>query len=224
VRIGPTFALLSALLASPLSAGAQAPARPAGAPPDPFAVLESAGLDYQKRSAGLCADFRQTLTVPLLGEARSGRGRLCSRPPGYFAMRFSEPAGDLLVADGTWFWAYTPSTDRKQVIKWRLNQGPRGVDFYREFLDQPRKKYRAEYKGRETVDGKATHRIVVTPLAAAPYRSADLWIDVNGAALRQIQIREENGSVRTVTLGATGAPTASAFTFTPPAGTQVFTR
>jgi outer membrane lipoprotein-sorting protein len=210
---------LSALLAAPSQTSAQAAARP-----DAFALLEAAGLDYQKRSAGTCAEFRQALSVPLLGEERVGRGRLCSRPPGFFAMRFTEPAGDLLVADGTWFWVYTPSADAKQVLKWRLHQGPRGVDFYREFLDQPRSKYRAEYKGREDVDGKATHRVAVTPLAAAPYRSAELWVDVSAPTLRQIRIREENGSVRTVTLGASGAPTDGVFTFTPPAGTQVITR
>jgi outer membrane lipoprotein-sorting protein len=219
VRPLTLLVLTSALLAAPSSGAAQASARP-----DPFGVLEGAGTNYRQRSAGMCAEFSQTLSVPLLGEERRGRGRLCSRAPGYFAMRFTEPAGDLLVADGSWFWMYTPSTDAKQVLKWRLNQGPQGVDFHREFLDQPRTKYRAEYKGRETVEGKATHRVVVTPLKPAPYRSADLWVDVQGSTLRRIQIREENGSVRTVTLGATSAPTGEVFKFTPPAGTQVISR
>jgi outer membrane lipoprotein-sorting protein len=210
---------MSALLAGASSASAQAAARP-----DPFTLLEAASRDYQRRSAGYCAEFRQALSVPLLGEERRGRGRLCSLAPAYFAMRFTEPRGDLLVADGTWFWMYTPSTDAKQVLKWRLSQGPQGVDIYREFLDQPRTKYRAEYKGRETVDGKATHRVLVTPVKAAPYRSADLWVDVQGSWLRQIQIREENGSVRTVTLGPSGFPTGEFFKFTPPAGTQVISR
>jgi outer membrane lipoprotein-sorting protein len=218
VRTLRLLALL-ALAAAPTWAAAQASTRP-----DAFAVIEAAGADYQKRSAGLCSEFRQTLTVPLLGEERNGRGRLCSRTPGFFAMRFAEPAGDLLVADGTWFWMYTPSTDKKQVLKWRLNQGPRGVDFYREFLEQPRQKYRAEYKARETVDGKATHHVVLTPLAAAPYRSADLWFDVTGSALRRIRIQEENGSVRTITLGASAAPPQGVFSFSPPAGSQVITR
>jgi outer membrane lipoprotein-sorting protein len=219
VRSLTRLVLLSALLASPSTGAAQTPARP-----DPFALLESASADYKQRSGGTCSEFRQTLSIPLLGDERRGRGRVCSRAPGSFAMRFAEPPGDLLVADGTWFWMYTPSTDAKQVLKWRLNQGPQGVDFYREFLDQPRTKYRAEYKGRETVDGKATHRVSLTPLKAAPYRSADLWVDVGGSALRQIQIREENGSVRTVTLGAGSAPTGDVFSFTPPAGTQVISR
>jgi outer membrane lipoprotein-sorting protein len=216
-----TSLALSVLLAAPCSAAAQAAARP-----DAFAVLESAGKTYRVTSA-LCADFRQTLSVPLLGQNISGRGRLCSKQPGLFSMRFTEPAGDLYLADGTWLWMYTPSTDKKQVLRWRMAQGPRGVDFYREFLDAPRQKYRADYRGRETIDGKAAHRIQLTPLQAAPYRNADVWIDVTGALLRQVQIREENGSVRTITLAATDArtpPPAAAFTFAPPTGTQVITR
>lgn len=221
VRVFASLALLSALLAHAPSARAQASSRP-----DAFAVLESAGRTYRS-AASLCTDFRQTLAVPLLGDERTGRGRLCTKQPGLFSMRFTEPRGDLLLADGTWMWMYTPSTDVKQVLRWRIAQGPRGVDFYREFLDAPREKYRAEYKARETVGGKATHRLHLTPVRPAPYKDADVWVDVDGARLRQVQLREENGSVRTITLGPTearSAPPAGVFSFTPPAGTQVITR
>jgi outer membrane lipoprotein carrier protein len=213
--------LLSSLLAAPSPAAAQAAARP-----DAFALLESASKAYRATSA-LCADFRQTLSVPLLGEERVGRGRLCTKQPALFSMRFTEPRGDLLLADGTWLWMYTPSTDTKQVLRWRMAQGPRGVDFYREFLDGTRQKYRASYDGRETVAGRGTHRIRLTPIQAAPYKNADVWIDTQGAQLRQVRITEENGSVRTITLTATDArtaPPAATFSFTPPRGTQVITR
>ena len=216
-----THLALFALLALPASAAGQTSARP-----DAFAVLEAAGKTY-RATTSLCADFRQTLSVPLLGQNVSGSGRLCTKQPALFSMRFSQPAGDLYIADGTWMWMYTPSSDAKQVLRWRMAQGPRGVDFYREFLDGSRQKYRAAYKGRETVAGKTTHRIELTPVQAAPYKSADVWIDTDGAQLRQVQIREENGSVRTVTLTTTDArrpAPASAFSFTPPAGTQVITR
>ena len=46
--------------------------------PDPFAVLEAAGRVYRAADA-VCADFQQTLSVPLLGQDRTGQGRLCSR-------------------------------------------------------------------------------------------------------------------------------------------------
>jgi outer membrane lipoprotein carrier protein len=201
-------------------AGAQARAS------DAYALLESAGRAYHA-TAALCADFQQTLSVPLLGQERKGAGRLCTKKPGLFAMRFTEPKGDVVLADGTWFWYYTPSTDAKQVIRWREAQTPRGLDFYQEFLDAPRQKYKAVYQGRETVGGRSTDRIKLTPLQAAPYKDADVWLDAQGSLLRQVQLREENGSVRTVTLGATDtktAPPPGVFTFTPPAGTQVISR
>ena len=97
----------------------------------------------------------------------------------------------------------------------------------REFLDAPRAKYRAELRGRETVAGQALDHVVLTPLRAAPYRSAELWIDPQGAQVRKVVIREENGTVRTITLGAVQANpslAADVFSFTPPAGAQVITR
>ena len=194
-------------------------------PPDPLALVEAAGRVYRE-VAGICADFRQVLSVPLLGEDRKGRGRLCTQQPDRFAMRFTEPAGDLVVADGEWLWLYMPSTDARQVLRFPLAAGPRGVDFYREFLEAPREKYRSEYRGRETVDGTLAHHVVLTPLQAAPYRTAELWIAAEEALLCQVVIREQNGSVRTVTLSAIEVSPglgADVFRFTPPTGAQVIT-
>ena len=194
--------------------------------PDPFAVLEAAGRVYRAATA-VCADFQQTLSVPLLGQDRTGQGRLCSRQPNRFSMRFTQPAGDLVVADGSWLWVYQPSTDAKQVLRSALATGPRGIDFYAEFLDEPRTKYRAQHGGRETLDGRAVDHLVLTPLKAAPYSTAELWIDAQGAHVRKVVIREENGSVRTISLaGIQVNPTLAGdvFSFAPPTGAQVITR
>ena len=213
------LAVALVLSASPTAIGAQSA-------PDPFAVLEAAGRVYRAASA-VCADFRQTLSVPLLGEDRTGQGRLCSQRPNKFSMRFTQPAGDVVVADGSWLWVYQPSSDPKQVLRAALAGGPRGIDFYAEFLDAPRSKYRAEHRGRETLAGRTGDHLVLTPLQAAPYRTAELWIDAGDHHVRKVVIREENGSVRTITLGGIQAnPTLSGdtFRFTPPAGAQVVTR
>ena len=74
---------------------------------------------------------------------------------------------------------------------------------------------------------RALDHVVLTPLRAAPYRTAELWIDPQGAQVRKVVIREENGTVRTITLGAVQAnPSlgADVFSFTPPTGAQVITR
>jgi outer membrane lipoprotein-sorting protein len=193
---------------------------------DAFTLLESAGRVY-RASEGMCAEFKQVLSVPLLGEDIEGEGRLCTRQPGLFSMRFAVPAGDVLLADGTWFWVYRPSSDPAQVLRSALATGPRGVDFYSEFLNTPRDKYRAEYQGKETIAGNAVHRIALTPSHPAPYRSAVLWIESDASLLRKVEITEENGSVRTVTLDAVDVNPhlgADAFRFNPPVGARVITR
>jgi outer membrane lipoprotein carrier protein len=236
VRILRTSAFCLALLATAgaTSRGTVTPSRGVVTPsaakpaqtPDPFGVLEAAGKVY-RGSSGICADFQQTLVVPLLGQDVKGRGKLCTRPPGLFSMRFTEPKGDVYLADGTSLWMYRPSADAKQVIKLALASGPRGVDFYSDFLDSPRSKYKAEYRGKPTVDGKAMHQIALTPLQKTSYRSAVLWIGAQDSLLRKVEITEENGSVRTVTLASIVLGpklAADAFRFTPPAGAQVISR
>ena len=211
-------AILLSILVAPMSARGQSL--------DAFTLLESAGEVY-RASAGMCADFKQVLSVPLLGEDIEGEGRLCARRPGLFSMRFAAPTGDVLLADGTWFWVYRPSSDPRQVLRSALATGPRGVDFYSEFLNTPRDKYWAEYQGQETIAGNPVHRIMLTPSHPAPYRSAVLWIESAASLLRKVEITEENGSVRTVTLGAVDVNPhlgADAFRFTPPVGAQVITR
>ncbi len=101
-----------------------------------LSLLEEAGARYRDM-AGFCADFEQTLAVPLLRETTRSRGSLCQEKPNLFAMRFSDPQGDLLVADGEFFWVYYPSTDPRQVLQFDMEVQPGGLDFHREFLEAP---------------------------------------------------------------------------------------
>ena len=214
------FGLLVCFAAwAPSAARSQAPA-------DAMAVLDAAAERYRS-SSSLCADFRQELSVPLLDERRSGEGRMCQKQPNLFMMRFSEPAGDLVVADGEWLWIYFPSNDAKQVLRAPLGSAPGAFDFHREFLESPREKYTVRLDGESTVDGRRVHRLSLTPRGEAAYREALLWIDATSHVIRRVEIREENGNVRAVSLSnlELGAdPGAAAFRFTPPPGTQVITR
>lgn len=215
---GAAFALAAGLLAAGVGAGPVA-----AQAPDPAAVLERAAARHA-RTTSLCADFVQHLSVPLLGEERTGRGRLCQERPDRFAMRFTEPAGDLVVVDGTWVWVYYPSMDARQVLRFPLASSPGGFDLHREFLERPTEKYRATWEAEEAIGGRPTHRIRLVPLTPAAYRAAVVWIDAADATLRQVRVEEENESVRTVTLSGLAldaAAPAGWFTFTPPAGAQV---
>ena len=175
----------------------------------------------------LCADFIQHLSVPLLGNERTGTGRLCQERPNLFAMRFSDPAGDLIVVDGAFAWVYFPSNDAKTVLKTSADQSAGGRDFHREFLENPDSKYEVEYEDEDVVAGNETYRLRMSPRGPASYRSAVVWIDQGSPVLRQLRLEEENGSVRTITLAGVvfdADPGAEWFSFTPPAGALVMVR
>ncbi len=191
-----------------------------------LALVEGAAARYEV-APGLCADFTQHLSVPLLGDENTGTGRLCQARPDRFAMRFTEPAGDAVVVDGSWVWLYYPSIDEKQVIRFPIAQAPGGFDFHRELLERPGEKYRLEYEAPESVGGRDTHRIRLVPRGQVDFEAAVVWIDVTDRLLRKVRIEEENGTVRTVTLQTVDLdPTIPEdwFTFTPPPGAEVISR
>lgn len=196
---------------------------PASAQDRGIGIIQAAADRYQSVDA-LCADFTQHLVVPLLGNERTGVGRICQARPNRFAMRFTDPDGDRVVIDGEWVWIYYPSLDEKQVIRTPVAQQQGGHDFHREFLDDPEAKYQVTYEGDDTVDGRATHRLRLVPRQATSYRSAELWIDQGTPTLRRIRFQEENGTVRTITLtniDFASDPEGAWFTFTPPPGAHI---
>lgn len=189
-------------------------------------VLHAASVRYSSVET-LCADFVQHLRVPLLGSERTGTGRLCQGRPNLFAMRFSEPSGDLIVVDGEFAWVYFPSNDPRTVLKTSVDQSAGGRDFHREFLVDPESKYQVTYERTEVVDGHATHRLRMLPKGPSSYRAAVVWIDDGTPALRRLRLEEENGNVRTITLANIefdASQSADWFTFTPPTGALVMDR
>ncbi|HKJ01664.1 MAG TPA: outer membrane lipoprotein carrier protein LolA [Longimicrobiales bacterium] len=185
-------------------------------------LMERAAARYDSVPS-LCADFVQTLSVPLLGEERSGRGRLCQARPDRFAMRFTEPAGDAVVVDGTWVWMYYPSVNPDQVLRFPMAQAQGGFDFHRAFLEDFAAKYDLTLEGTDSLDGGSAHRIRLDPKTSMSFRRAVVWVESSGI-LRQIRVEEENGSVRTLKLDRVdmGArPPVGWFTFTVPAGVQI---
>jgi outer membrane lipoprotein carrier protein len=170
------------------------------------------------------ADFVQNLTVPLLNQSRQSTGRLYQKRPDRFLMRFTQPAGDIMVADGQHFWIYYPSTDRTQVIRTSIGQGG-AVDLQRQFVGDAVRRFVPTLNGDETVDGHATRVLTLVPRGQSPYRILKLWVDAESYLVRRFEMEEENGSVRRVEMRGLriNQPIADdLFSFTPPAGTQVF--
>jgi len=148
----------------------------------------------------LCADFGQVMEVRLLRRTIESEGRLCQERPNRFSMRFTDPDGDLVVSDGEFFWVYYPSLNEDQVVRYPLEQRPGGYDFFREFLQDPASKYTAEDGGVEEVAGKRCQVVELAPLATAAYRRARVWLDPETDLICRLEIHQENGTIRTITL------------------------
>jgi outer membrane lipoprotein carrier protein len=191
---------------------------------DAAAILRRAERTYAGVRS-MEADFAQEVTVPLLDQTQRSRGKIYHRRPNHFLMKFSDPAGDVVVADGRAVWMYYPSTDRKQVIKSAIGDGSRQVDLQEEFLRDATSRYSARLVGSETVAGEATHVLVLTPKARGQYRSVKVWVDQSDNLVRRFEVTEENDSVRRLELRnirVNPALSDALFAFSPPPGTQVF--
>ena len=100
------------------------------------------------------------------------------------------------------------------------------IDFRRAFLDAPADKYEVEYGGTESVGGTDAHVVVLRPKARAAFVQATVWIESARLLIRRVEIREENGSVRTIALDNIEVDPVvpeGTFTFTPPPGVRVIT-
>ena len=146
----------------------------------------------------LRAKFEQTLTNPDIRQSKTSRGEFAQNGPSRFAFRFTDPAGDAIVADGSSIWIHLPSSARGQVLKLPIAQGAQ-LDLLSQLLTTPRTTYRVETKARETLDGRSTVVVQLTPrLADAPFTRATLWIDPDEALVRQIEAVETSGLIRRV--------------------------
>jgi outer membrane lipoprotein carrier protein len=214
----PLTAIFLVTASAPISGRTQAQ--------DPLEILRWATERFSTLDA-LCASFRQELEVPLLDQLTRSRGVLCQQQPNLFSMRFQDPEGDVVVVDGDHLWVYYPSMDPRQVIQTDLRGARGGFDFQSEFLDRPGEKYAPVYERSEEVEGHPCHVLTLTPLTPSAYESATVWIDASKGLIRRTVIREENGSVRRVTLSDLDLSPdldPGIFRFTPPPGTQVIRR
>jgi chaperone LolA len=193
-------------------------------PQDANAILHR----VEETAAGvrtLEADFVQNLKVPLLGTDRRSTGRLYQRKPDRFLMRFTDPAGDVMVADGRYFWIYYPSSDRTQVIRTSIAEGGEQADFQRQFLSNATDRFVATLNGEEMVDGRPAWALTLVPKRESPYKVIRIWVDKQDNLVRRFEMTEENDSVRRLELSnlKVNQPISDAlFSFTPPAGTHIF--
>jgi outer membrane lipoprotein carrier protein len=200
-------------------------AAPATAQTPGDAALDRAVAAYAKVQS-LRATFDQSLANPITGRSASAKGELLVKRPGRISVRFTEPAGDRIVSDGEYVWIYLPSGAPGQVIRTRADAAEgTGMDVSTELLTAPRAKFEIADNGAATVGGRATRIVSLTPRSPRNYSRARLWIDDKDGVVRQLELTENSGVVRTLTfrtIQLNAKIAASAFKFDVPKGAKVY--
>jgi len=192
---------------------------------DPGPILDHASASFDTVRT-LAADFVQIVENPMLGDLDTTRGRLYQQRPNHFAMRFSDPKNDRIVADGRHLWLYTPSTTPDQVIRTTIpGTGTTGPNLIGQFVEHPRERYNARWVRADSIGDARVDVIALTPRdTGLPYSEATVWIGKQDGLIRRIEIVENSGQRRTITLKnlTVNKPIpAREFKFAPTSGVRV---
>lgn len=202
-------------------------AAPAAAQQDGPTIAARAGRTYRALTS-IRAAFQQTIDDRMIGRQDS-RGDLVQSGSAYLTMRFSDPAGDAIILDGTYVWLYTPSTTPGQVIRMALPSDPvYGPNVLARILDKPAERYETTLLRADTVDGRPVDVVEFIPNGGDPlFRRAVIWFDRENYLPRRLELDEFTGVRRTLTLSKIRTNTAVSqreFAFDVPAGVRVVDR
>src|SRR5688500_1089309 len=157
-------------------------------------------------------------------------GELQQRKPNRLGIRFTDPAGDRIVADGKFVWVFLQSATPGQVIKLASTDvGAASSDLIGQFLTTPREKYNALDVGAEKVGTRTARALVLTakPGEQLSFIRAKVWVDTADHLIRQFESTDGNGITRRVRL-LTMTPNAKvdnkAFVFRVPKNVRVVER
>ena len=188
------------------------------------ALLErSAALYTGARS--LRAEFTQRLRNPITLSETPSAGTYLQRGPGVFSVNFSQPAGDRIVSDGRTLWVFVPSATPGQVLKMPVGaNAPGGVDLVGQFFTAPSRKFTVTDGGPAVMSGSPTRKLVLVPRGDTGLTRAILWVDPVSGVLRQLEVTEQSGVVRTLAFSRIDRGVAlpsTSFTFSVPRGVTV---
>jgi outer membrane lipoprotein carrier protein len=223
------YVISAGALLLPLMAPAQArpPAAATAAaltPASAAALLERTARLYT-HSRGLRAEFTQRVKNPITSSETASAGSYLQRGPGVFSVNFVQPAGDRIVSDGRTLWVYVPSATPGQVLKMPVGAGaPGGVDLVGQFFTSPSRKFNTSDGGLTTLGTLSLRKLVLVPKSDMGFTRAVLWVIPATGALKQLEVTENSGLVRTLAFSSftmLGAMPADAFTFVVPRGITV---
>jgi outer membrane lipoprotein carrier protein len=172
---------------------------------DAETVLSRAEEVYEE-VASIRASFVQVIDVPLVDRRREGRGTWYQKGTSFFKMDFSDPDGDVLVADGTYLWAFYPSRDPRQVVRSTIDETRAG-------------------EGPADFHGRILEDIVLSPTDRGGYQRVRIWIDSDTYLIRRFEFTELSETVRTIELSdieLNAEIEDATFEFEPPPGVEVF--
>lgn len=187
-------------------------------------IIERTSTAYRQLRS-LTADFDQVISNEMLGTFKS-RGTLAQAGASRLSMRFTDPAGEAIVIDGTFIWLYTPSTTPGQVLRAPIARASGyGVNLLAWLLDKPAARYKVSLLRQDTVAGATVDVIRLTPaVEGLPFTSATLWLARSDGLPRRLEVTEPSGNHRTLSLSNLQTNItlpAGTFTFTPPKGVRV---
>jgi outer membrane lipoprotein carrier protein len=173
--------------------------------------------------------FEQTLNNPLMRLTATTTGTFAQQQPNKLAVRFTNPAGDAIVADGTHLWVFLQQAAPGQVLKRPIDDHMASPIDIGQFLQAPASKYDIVAKGADSVGGRAAQAVALTPKKGvdAPFTRATVWIDDADGLIRQFEVTESSGIIRRIRLtrlNVNPALAASEFRFTIPKGVRVVER
>jgi len=164
---------------------------------------------------------------PLIKQKMSGRGRLYQQRPDRIALRFSQPAGDMIIGDGDYFYVYYRDVDPTQATRTSARSlDGNSVDLQAQFLGDPVERFNHRLLGAEPIGGRPARILLLEPRSQGQFRSLKVWIDDRDSLARRFEITEHNGSVRRFDLDnlrINDAIPDATFRFTAPAGVRVIT-
>ena len=178
----------------------------------------------------LQANFDQSITNPILGRTVTSRGVFVQERPNRVSITFTEPAGDRIVGDGKSLWVYLPSSTPGQALKLPADaDGAIVADLLGQLLDTPRRAFTITGGERVSIDGRSTRRVQLVPksTSSVPFSRATLWLDDMDARPVRVQVLDQQGVDRTITLTSWSPDVTlpkDAFTFVVPKGVKVSTK